>query len=1130
MKSFVTGVALLTLLPGFACLASAQTATTGEITGVVSDSTGALVPGAEIALTSSAGLKREAASSSSGSYEFTLLPPGPYTVKVSAKGFATQEISGIRVDITQIVQVNAALNVASGNVTVQVSERPALVQTDSAGTGRVIEQDTIRQLPLPTRNFEQLLTLSTGTSGPLTNSSELGRGDTFVTVNGNRMTSNSVVVNGVDAASIGTGSTENLAVPATDTLQQFIVQTSLYDASQGRNSGGIVAAVTKSGTDQFHGNVYEFLRNIVLNANNFFLNQKGQALPPYRRNQFGATLGGLLVKNRAWFFLSYQGTRETNGTSLDNSISTVFVPANLTDSSRTGVGLAAFLADYGLTAATVNPQALTILQATLPGGKYYIPSAQVYSANPLAPPAVDTISTISTYREDQANFNADFKISESNRLAIKSFVANNPEVQGLFQFEGLGNALPAPGAPAGNNERQRLVSVADTQVVKTNLVNEGRFGFSQIGGRFTPTDPFTASQFGISTPLQSLFSGAPTISIIDMMDLGPSPFEDNDAQVGNFSLGDTLTWTHGRHTIRWGGEYKRNYINEYFNLYPNGQEYFANFAAFLYGIPAITIQGSGAPARNIRANDFNAFMQDDWHLTKQLTVNLGLRYEVYGQFFDTEGRFVGFDPKRAATTTIAGQTVLTAGFVQAGNGSLPGIPKVANGLVPNDYNNVGPRVGFSFQPLQGKALVLRGGYGMYFDRSNSRLLNSQLFDSPYNTIAMAVASTTAWPNPANPFVHVPLPSTFPYAPNNPAVFPLGGPPWYFPASYVVAGVGVVNLPALAVPANGIYPNLHDFKTPYVQQWNLGAQWEAVKSLMFELAYVGAKGTDLTRVININQGAGSNALLFPGPYSTALSNLPNAALGTTLVQTDGASSYHSLQFSATKQLAHGLQFLASYTWSHSIDDYSGSTDNDLVGLPGDDSGPHQFAGSDFDRRQRFIGSFVYDLPSFYRGSQSLLTRTLNSWELAGIFVQQSGIPFSVIYGGNAFQYAYGTLVPGRSIASATKSGSTESRLNEYFDTTAFESSTTTYPNLYAGFGNSGRNSMIGPGEQNLDFSIVKFIPVTEARKFEFRTEFFNLANHASFTNPVSIVSSANFGQIVTTATGPRVIQFALKLNF
>jgi hypothetical protein len=262
----------------------------------------------------------------------------------------------------------------------------------------------------------------------------------------------------------------------------------------------------------------------------------------------------------------------------------------------------------------------------------------------------------------------------------------------------------------------------------------------------------------------------------------------------------------------------------------------------------------------------------------------------------------------------------------------------------------------------------------------------------------------------------------------------------------------------------------------------------------------------------------------------MSNLPNAALGTTLVQTDGASSYHSLQLSATKRFSHGLQFLVSYTWSHSIDDYSGGIDNDLIGLPGDSSGPHQFASSDFDRRQRFVASFVYDLPKVYHGSQGFLTRALNSWELAGIFTQQSGIPFSIIYGGNAFQYAYGTLVPGRTVASATLKGSTESRLNEYFDTSAFESDTTTYPSLYASFGNSGRNSFVGPGQQNLDFSIVKLIPVKESRKFEFRAEFFNIFNHSNFANPVSIVSSADFGQIVATATGPRVIQFALKFNF
>lgn len=622
----------------------------------------------------------------------------------------------------------------------------------------------------------------------------------------------------------------------------------------------------------------------------------------------------------------------------------------------------------------------------------------------------------------------------------------------------------------------------------------------------------------MTTPLQSVFPGAPTFAIGSDMTLGPSPLADNLSQVGDYSASDMVTWTHGRHTLRFGGEYKREYINELFNAYTRGEEFFLSFPnannwdesylAMFLGVPTITLQGSGDPTRNIRANDFNLFFQDDWRLNDQFVLNLGVRYEVFGQFFETHGKFVEFDPTLA---TFSGP-YLTGGFVQAGNGSLPGIPKVGNGLAPNDYNNVGPRIGFSWKPFRDyDRFVFRGGYGMYFDRPNARLLNSQVFDSPYDTVAMAVVP----PNWANPFVQVPLPSAYP-------IFPaIGEAPYIMPLSGTTGTV---------VPASGIYPNRHDFVTPYVQQWNFGMQWEMAKNTMLDVAYVGSKGTKLTRLINVNQAAWSYSLAAPGPFYPAMSTFPNAALGTTVVQTDGASIYNSLQASVTKRFSHGLQFLASYTWSHSIDDYSGGQVNDLEGLPGDNSGPHQFAASDFDRRQRFVVSFVYDLPKFYKGGDRIARDLANSWQISGIVTLQSGMPFNIIYGGNVFQNAYGTLVPGRTIASAVLSGSVESRLNGYFDTTAFEANTTLYPGLYASYGNSGRNSMLGPGQKNVDFSVVKFIPITETQKFEFRTEFFNLFNHPNFANPVSIVGTPAFGDIVSTATGPRVIQFAFKYNF
>ncbi|HEX8925158.1 MAG TPA: carboxypeptidase-like regulatory domain-containing protein, partial [Terriglobales bacterium] len=364
-RTLLQRLLLMALLFALAGSALSQTATTGQVTGTITDPTGAVVPSATVTLTSDTGVNRNATSDAAGRYVFPLLPPGEYTVSCNAKGFAVVKMERVTVKITETALVNVALKVAAGGEVLTVTAAPALVNTENAAAGQVVEQETIKQLPLPTRNFTQLLTLTPGTTGSLANSSELGRGDATISVNGARTTSNAIVVNGMDASSIGTGSTPNIAVPATDTLQEFIVQTSLYDATQGRNVGGVVAAVTRSGSNKIHGAAWEFLRNDALNANNFFLKKQDTPRPVYRRNQFGGDIGGPIIKDKAWYFLSYQGTRETNGTSLLNSLSTVVVPNTLTD-DRSAAALGAIA---GVPALYVNPISLTIFNAKLPNGQ-----------------------------------------------------------------------------------------------------------------------------------------------------------------------------------------------------------------------------------------------------------------------------------------------------------------------------------------------------------------------------------------------------------------------------------------------------------------------------------------------------------------------------------------------------------------------------------------------------------------------------------------------------------------------------------------------------------------------------------------------------------------------------------------
>ena len=1129
----------LVLFFSFAARSWAQSPTTGQITGAVKDSSGAVVKGAKITLTSATGVQREATSDASGHYAFPLLPPGSYRIEAEKEGFSKATAENVLVRITETTNLDVPLGVASQKAVVEVQAQSALVQTEDAARGTVIEQDQIRQLPLPTRNFQQLLTLTTGTSGPVQNSSELGRGAAPIYVNGNRSTSNSVIINGTDANSIGTGSTPNLAVPATDTLQEFIVQTSQYDASQGRVSGGIVAAVTKSGTNNIHGNAYEFFRNTVLDANNYFLNAAGVPRPPYQRNQFGGTLGGPVVKDHVWFFVSYQGSRERNSTSLLNSIGTVFVPGNLTN-DRSTAGIDTFAASFAnplspttlCLPACLSPTAQFLLQAKLPNGAYVIPSAPNPTASN-APVAVPVVAQ-SKFREDQLNGNLDFQLSAKNRLSAKFFGANNPATQGLFNLFGLANALPVPGFGGTANLNQRVLAVDDTQIVSTHAVNDARFGYSVITTGSQPQEPFTSSQIGVSSPLSNLFTGMPEISVANYIDLGANPFSDNAGVEKTYSAGDTLTWQKGRHSLKFGVEYKHHDLNETFNLYTRGQMFFLGFsgnafADFLGGFgdtAGLTIMGSGVNNRDVLAHDWNGFVNDDWRVTEGFTLTLGLRYDYFGPFTEAQGRFVGFDPTRLTTVPIpalfGGGVAVTGGFVQASNAKnpLPGVPEVQPSLVPADKNNFAPRIGFAWQPRRNSnRLVMRGGYGVYYDRANSRLLNNQILDFPYYTLAQAFLTPIA-----NPFVQVPQPSSFPLAFNNAALFPLGGPPAVLPR----APSNLDPAPLALVSANGIYPDLHDFRTPYIQQYSLGFQNEFANNWMLDLSYVGSTGRKLYRLVDQNQALVQTAVGPVGAYYPGLSSLAVQGFGVHTMQSSSNSNYNSLQASVTKRYSHGLTLLASYTWSHSLDDYSGDPTgtSDVTVIPGNQA-PGQlnnYASSDFDRRHRFVLSGIYDLPKFYKGSSGFAQQAVNGWELTTIVTLQSGTPFSVLTNTTAFVQARADYVPG---CNPDLGGSVQSRLSKYFNTACFAPAPAT---AAGGFGNTGRNILRGPDQENVDISIIKYFPITETAKVEFRTEFFNAFNMVSFQNPVNILASANVGQIVETSTGPRVIQFALKFNF
>ena len=1089
---------LLTLLAvGIGSSVALGQAATGQITGTIEDAAGAVVPGAIVTVTNvSTGARRQDSAGADGDFAFLSLPPGKYKVEVAAKGFKRVVVEELDVNVTQTSTVNLKLEPSTLDETVTVTAEGTLVQQESSQVGRVIESRSISQLPLPTRNFQQLLTLSPGTSASVSNNTELGRGDAIISVNGQRTTSNSVRINGVDANSVGTNSTPNIAVPATDSLQEFVVQTSLYDASQGRNAGGNVEAITKSGGARYHGNIYEFLRNDALNANDFFLNAAGRPRPVLTRNQFGGTIGGPVVREKAFFFASYQGTRERNGASLNNSLTFPVIPVQLTDNNRTAAGLAAA---FGLPAASISPIAVSILNARLPSGAFAIPSAT--TASGLSPQ-----SGLSTFHENQFNGNFDWTINQKHTFSAKNFFASNPTHQANYNFAGLGNGpTQLPGTGGDLRIIQTLSSLTDTYVFGPNVINQARFGFSRLRVTSVPEEPFTSQQFGITNPLGNLFAGMPTLTVTGLFTLGSSPLADQSSRINSFTFQDTISIVRGRHRIKVGGEYRRSQVNFYFNAFSRGQLIFPTFANFLLG-QSVSIIGSGVYDRAFRVNDLSGFVQDDWKISNRLTLNLGLRYDFYGLPTEKYGRLVNFIPEQFRSGTLASPATSPNGFVQAGNAKnpLPGVPLVSDSLVPNDKNNFAPRVGFAYRLNDSGTLAVRGGYGVYYDRVSTRFANTQLFNFPYLALGVGVFRPLA-----TPFAAVPQPGTFPTAATVP------GP-----------------LAPLGILISGVYvdPNL---RTPYVQQYNANVQWEFAHDYLLEAGYVGSKGTKLLQLLTINQPIyNPTTNTFATPFGPFVSAQKNATGGLQQVQTSSNSHYDSLQVSVTKRFSRGLQFLSAYTFGKSIDYYSGGTINELVSTPGDQRDWKTNRGrSDFDRTHRFITSFVYDLPALVSNS-SASRWILNDWGINGIATFQTGLPYSVVQAPDNNTIQRANLRPGSTVG-IDGSGRTQDRLAQYFNTAAFAPSTLAggFFDRNAPFGNTGRNILTGPGQKDVDFSIVKFIPFTESVRGEFRTEFFNLFNWANFANPNSNISvPSTFGRITQTSAGPRVIQFAFKLNF
>ncbi len=1130
----------------------AQTAGTGALSGTVTDASGGAVDGAQVKLTSAATAEvRVATTRANGSYLISLLLPGSYSLEVTKSGFKVAHVKQVLIVVTETSVLDVGLEVGAISERVVVEVDVEQLKTESSALGQVTSGEQIRSLPLVTRNYTQIVSLNPGVAASVTNAGELGRGDPGnggvpIVANGGTLNDNNVQMDGAainDLQSSGPFS-GGVAIPNPDTIQEFKVQTGQYDAAYGRNAGANVDVITKGGGNDFHGAVWEFLRNDALNANSFFRNLAGQPKPVLKQNQFGFDLGGPIRREKLFFFISYQGTRQRNGVDF-NCSSSINTPAFTDDRSAGALG-ALFAGQRGLfqnlfggvgpaiaaDGSNINPVSLALLQLQLPNGEYVIPTPQTVDAGqPFDSQGFSAFSFACPYTEDQFMTNSDWQISEKSKLAVRFFFANSDIVQTLPQANFGGDT--APGFPVNLKNNFRNFTLTHTYIFNSSLVNQALLGFHRTFAIFEQSKVFSYSQLGATVP--AFDDTIPEIAINypapTGLTLGGNGQTIQIAQ-NNYNFQDSLSWTRGRHTLRFGGGVAREQLNNIGFHYVGGQIYLT-WADFLLGLDGpsngtgffsnvfASIDLPGFFDRAYRVWEANGYVQDDIKVTSSLTVNLGLRYDRLGDLADSLGRNSSFDISLADRNPPAGGTL--AGTTVPSNfsgGVIPsGVTQTDNefGIKGNGQNTWNPRVGFAWKlPWTGR-LALRGGYGVYHSRFTGQPFIQLLTAPPFAQIRQLVATSNAAATAQVPFdLNVPtFPAYVPYSPTTRNTITVFDP---------------------------------NFRPPLTQQYSLGIQAELLKSLVLEVGYSGARGTHLIRQRSVNQAQlASAANPIRGETTSTVANIPLRvpfqgwdSNQMQQIESAGASWYNALLVSLSKRFSHGLQLQTSYTFAKELSTDTVSSIGPNGGQAvGDQDNPRQRYGPDFFiRKHRLIVNYIYELPGPH-DRLSLVGQLLGGWAVAGVTTAQSGRHLTI-------QFTNGTSVFGTSSDRASLSGActpgqyvpsggVSSHLNDYLNTSCF-----TAPSVFSAddptalsFGDAGVGIVDGPGQNNWDIAIIKKFPLRWPRDgagLEFRTEFFNAFNHPQFNDPDTTFGSATFGRITSTLVAPRVMQFALKFNF
>ena len=949
-----------------------------------------------------------------------------------------------------------------------------------------------------------------------------------------------VPVTDLQASSIASG---GVPIPNPDAIQEFKVQTGLYNASFGEHAGASVTLVTKSGTNTLRGSVFEFLRNNVLNANDFFRNRSDQARPDLKQNQFGFTIGGPVRQNRVYYFGSYQGTRQTNGLAAGQArmacSANVVLPPLTNDRSTQALGamFAGMSGAFGgvsikADGSNINPVALQLLNMKLPDGSYLIPTPQVINPSlPLASQGLSIISAPCHFDENQFLANVDATLSQNSNLAIRFFWADDA-MNVTFPGNGLNGTGNISGFPSKIDNHFRVFSVSWTRLLQPELLNEVRFGYTSTIGSTSAQASFKWSDLGVPIGTMNNENGLPSIGIVGSINMASAFPRSFDQQ--RFYLADTLTYSRSRHSIQMGGSLSR--ILDDINIVGLGSlTQFLSWPDFLLGLDAqqngtnlfsnvfASVDDYGLLDREYRSWNGSLFVGDHFRATSTLTLDFGLRYERIGQFSDALGRNSSFDISQANPNPPSTGSV--AGYVVAANYSgavPPGVIRASNDSANLDQgqNGLVPRLGFAWQPLSWTPrLVIRAGYGIYFSQPTGQAFFQSVFGAPFSFGRLNVGQANAAATFSNPF-----PQPFP----TPSFFPYFAP--YSPNSD--AAIATVS---------------PDFRTAIIQQYGLNFQVELAKDWVLEIGYVGTRGTHLLRYRSPNQAlSASPADPIRGVTSNTLANIGQrvpvegvAPDSFQLVESAGTSWYNGLEASLNKQLSKGLQFLASYTFSKTLDsdgsNINGTSAGNSITRGDQNSAAQRWGRASFDRTHRFIVSAVYAFPS---PSEGLAKAVFGGWSSSGVLTLQSGTALTIAYNNatNVFGISEdrAQLAPGCSKANLVTAGSVESKLANYFNKSCF----TTPPVIGADgigstFGDSATGIVDGPGQFNIDASLLRNIAISwpkEGSSLQLRADFFNALNHPQFSNPNAVYGSSSFGVISSTSVNPRVVQLAVKLVF